>query len=373
MYALIHPIEPFDVSTGGQIDFSWHGNQIFTIECIIKNNETGEQVYIGLIESMKSRYKIPADSGLKNGTCYSAYIIVTDEQKNRSALQPNGSRFYCFSTPIFELKLPSDNIIRNSLYEIELNYAQPEHELLKSYTISLYSHQKSLIQTSGPLYPKDTSGNSEAPDNIRTYPSYLITGLENANEYYLRATGTTKNGIYLDTQDILITVAYKQAQIFSTLELNNNADAGAIEIRSNIISAKGESEQEVIYLDDPNQPRYADLRDNSVTFDIGYLTSGDFSKSFIFCQPNLNQRILNFSESAGEQLMNVDVIYREGSYADSNGTQAYFELRASYGFSTYVRFSNFVNIPNQNQMFALCITRLGHCYELQAALVAKEA
>lgn len=353
MYTIIHTITPFDASKGGTINFNWSGNQIYKVRCLIRENETGKLVYDDLVDTMKSSYDIPGSTALRNGTYYVAYLTVFDVNGKESSLQPIGTPFYCLSAPTFQLTVTEGDIIRASSYSISLNYHQGEKEPINGFTISLYSYQKSLLQSSDKIYDIDNS--------------YIISGLENANQYYIRAIGTTLNGMQLDTGYILFTVAYIQAQIFSTLELNNKAEIGAIEIRSNIISAEGVADKEVLYIDN----RYADLRDNRVVFDIGYRTKGDFSKALLFYKPNLNHEILRFSDQDKDMI--VSVIYREGSFADSNGKQAYFELQAAFGYTSYVRFSNFIDIPTENQMFALCITRINHYYDLQTCLVEKEA
>lgn len=353
MYAVIHSITPFDADKGSTITFSWSGNQIYKVRCIIRENESGKLAYDDVADTMKSSYDIPGRTELKNGTYYVAYITVFDINGKESSLQPIGTPFYCFSSPAFQLSVAEGDIIRASSYSISLNYHQAEEEPINGFSISLYSYQKSLLQTSDKIFDINKP--------------YIISGLENANQYYLRATGTTLNGVQLDTGFILFTVAYIQAQIFSTLELNNKAEIGAIEIRSNIISAEGVADQEVLYIDN----RYADLRDNRVIFDIGYRTKGDFSKALLFYKPNLNHEILRFTDPNNDMI--VSIIYREGSYADSNGKQAYFELQSAFGCTNYVRFSNFIDIPTKNQMFALCITRINHSYDLQTCLVEKEA
>ena len=194
--------------------------------------------------------------------------------------------------------------------------------------------------------------------------SYVISGLENAKQYYLRATGKTLHGITLDTGFILITISYTIAQVFNTLELNNKAEYGAIEIKSNIVSAIGVSEKDVIYIGD----EYADLHDNSVTFDEGLEVRGDFTKIFVFYEPERNKSIISFGD--GDRLK-VDIYYRKGKYADSNGEKAYFELVANSCGTNYVRNSGYVNIPNSNyQQFALLINRIGSYYDLKVVLIS---
>lgn len=351
MYATIHPIEPFDSSIGTTINFSWQGNQIYKVRCMVKENSSGLTVYDNTITSMKQVYPIPADSGLKNGTYYIAYITVFDINDQESSLQSIGTPFYCFSNPTFGLSVKPNDIIKTSTYQVGLTFSQSENEPLDSYCITLYTYQKTELQTSGSVY--DT-----------TDLSYVISGLENAKQYYIRATGKTLHSMTLDTGYILFTVSYAIAQFFNPLELNNRAEHGAIEIKSNIISTIGAAEKDVIYIDDD----YVDLRNNNVTYDIGFEVEGDFTKAFLFYRPNRNNNIIRFSN---KEDFYVNIYYREGTLSDSNGEKAFFELSAHSCGTNYILFSNYVPIPNDAQQFLLCVNRTGHYYDIRAALVNK--
>lgn len=351
MYATIHPISPFSAIAGTNIQFTWNGNQIFKVRCLIKDNESGDTVYDNTVSMMKQYYPLPSDSGLVNGRYYVAFITVFDIDGVESDVQSIGTPFYCLSTPTFSLSISDGDVIRSSTYSADLTYAQNENEELNSYTITLYTYQKTQLQSSGIVYST-------------TAPSYLLTDLENATQYYVRATGQTVNGIHLDTGYILFSVAYTQAQVWTPLELNNLPDIGAIEIRSNIVSALGVApDTEVVYIDN----KYVDLRNNSVTYDVGFEVAGNFSKAVVFYKPMLNKSILHFTGEGFE----VDIYYRNGSYSDSDGVKAYFELVASNGISEYVQMSNYVDIPSADQMFALAINRENAFYSLKAVLIER--
>ena len=189
MYAIINPIEPFDRSVGSTISFTWNGNQIFKVRCKIKLNSSGEVVYDETVSSMKKEYVIPADTDLVNGEYYVATITVFDADDNESDEQDIGTPFYCFSTPSFSLSVVDDTVIKASEYEFTLSYSQSEDEALNSYEITLCSYQKNVLQTTNTLY--DT-----------TSMKAMFTGLENATDYYIRATGTTLHGMMLTRNDI---------------------------------------------------------------------------------------------------------------------------------------------------------------------------
>lgn len=157
---------------------------------------------------------------------------------------------------------------------------------------------------------------------------------------------------------------YTIAQVFNILELNNKAESGAIEIKGNIVSAIGISEKDVIYIGN----EYADLRDNSVTFEEGFEIKGDFTKIFVFYKPERNKSIISFGD--GEKLK-VNIFYRIGNYIDSNGEKSYFELVANSCGINYVMNSNYVNAPSEDQQFALLVNRRGSYYDIRAVILER--
>lgn len=348
MYAIIHNIEPFDAKKGSVIQFSWNGNQIFQVRCIIKENETGNTVYDNTISSMKQQFEVPSDSGLINGINYIAYITVFDVNGEESSLQDIGTPFYCFSTPTFQVSILSGDIVRASTYPVTITYEQLENEILDSYEITLYSYSKRELQSSGIIYDVEDS-------------SYVISGLENANQYYIRATGTTLHGMTLDTGMILFSVSYTQAQMFTPLELNNKSEIGAIEIKSNLVSTLATSEKDVEYIDGDR----ADLRDNSITYDIGFEVEGDNTGIYLFSSPNVNKSIIKFTTES----ISAEVIYRKGIYSDSDGEKSYFELQVNSGQKKYVIFSNYIDTPSDDQQFCLLVNRREYLFDLKVITI----
>lgn len=347
MIVAIHTIEPFDAMLGTDIKFTWSGNQIFKVRCVIKNNATGVVVYDDTIDTMKQIFSLPSNSGLINGIKYVAYITVFDINDNESTIQSTGTPFYCFTTPVFQLSVNNEDVIRASSYNISLTYSQLENELLDYYNISLYSYQKTLLQSSGEVYDV-------------TNPSYIITNLANATQYYIRATGKTINGFQLDTGYVLVTVQYVSAQIFSTLELNNIPENGSIEIKCNIISTQGKSENDVVYIND-GYDTFADLTSNSVTFDAGFKVVGDFTIQEKFHSPIRNKSVLSFTDGLN---VKADVYYRIGSYSDSNGEKCFFELRISDGKTVAIYNSKYLALPANQQEFAMMIIRKNGLYNI---------
>lgn len=362
MYAVIHNIQPFDSKIGSTIKFTWKGNQIFKVRCIIKDNESGSIVYDKTVDSMKQSYVIPANSGLVNGKYYLSYITVFDVDGKESDLQNTGMPFYCFSTPTFKLSVKNGDVVKSSVYEINLSYGQPEAELLDNYTFFLYSYQKTILQSSGILY------------NTTPPLTYTVSNLTNATQYYVRATGTTIHGLQLDTGYILIHVSYDESQVWTSLDLVNRYEIGAIEINANVVSAEGvpEDPDKIKYI----EPHFVDLTETGVTFDEGFDVSGDFSIIAKFYKPKLNSCILFWDTETFRQVL---VYYREGTFSDSNGKKAYFELRSgplvspedTFNNIYYSIYSNYIDILQANQEYSILINRVGGLYNIKAVSINK--
>ena len=167
----------------------------------------------------------------------------------------------------------------------------------------------------------------------------------------------------LDTGYILITVAYTQAQVFSTLELNNLPDSGGIEVRSNIISTIGTPDHNVIYIDGEK----ADLRDNSVNYDVGFEVFGDFSLIVKLTHPNINKPFLHLFDSSSTT--SITCTYREGNFDNSKGKKGVIELKASSCADiNYVLYSNYFNIPSESESICYCISRYGNYFDTKVVL-----
>lgn len=354
MYAIINTIDPFDVAVGTTIKFTWNGNQIFKVRCQVKVNSSGELKYDKTVETMRKEFTIPANSGLTNGEYYVAVITVFDESGNESDEQSIATPFYCFTTPTFTLSVTDGDVIKTSEQSIQLSYSQLENEELNSYNITLYSYQKVSLQTTGTVYDV-------------TDMDTIFTGLNDATEYYVRATGVTVHGMTLDTGYIHILVAYKKRYLMSVIEGNNLSNIGGIEVRSNIVSIEGIADKIITYIDGGG----VDLRDNAVTFKENFILNDNFTQIFVIKHPNLNDSIIHFENSDGSY--QVDVYYREGEYSSSNGLLvSYFELQAVYAGQTQISASEYCSIPSDNQYFVLYILRNNCYYDLHLSVVSEE-
>lgn len=351
MQASIYKILPFDAASGTTIRFAWNGNQAFKNRCIIRKNETNELVYDNTIDSYALEH--PIDPGrlllpLENGTKYNAYITVFDKNQIESELPSLGTVFICLKTPDFHF-LSMEQTISASSHTFSLSYSQENGELLNSWSIHIYSRDHILLSSSGISYNTDEL-------------SHTFSGFSNQTEYCVRALGQTVSGMELDTGFINISVHYDIFNVFSMLELVNLKKSGAIYLKSNIITAKGELEKEPgIYIDD----EFLDLRDNRVTFREGFLFEDDYSFYAGFYGAAPNRELIYFSANDPEEF-HAAATYRIGKLG-SDQLQGCFELKVISGGIASVYYSNKLSPVSPSELIGLMIYRQNGRYVIKAA------
>ncbi|MCI9636946.1 MAG: hypothetical protein HFG77_11235 [Hungatella sp.] len=352
MQATIYKITPFDADSGYSVKFAWNGNQVFKNRCIIRESESGKLIYDQTVSSFKLEHNIDlSKSQLKNGGKYTAYITVFDKDGNESQIQPIGTQFLCLKKPVFQFSNAVDGqTIASSSYEFSLFYFQENGEPLDSWSVSVYSNTFTPLMSSGLKYDTDTL-------------THTVSGFTNKNEYYIRATGQTINGMLVDTGYIGISVFYSTRDVFSLMELTNASHLGAIHLRSNIISSSGHLNHEAVFIDN----EFIDLRKDELTYDRGFFFQGDFSFVIRFFGIRPNQEILSMYSDARKTLRLL-VSYRVGRFG-TDETRGCFELRVISNSVTSVYYSNKLPLLSEEDKIGLCISRRNGYYHIEAALI----
>jgi hypothetical protein len=336
MIPVLYLLDAFDSKNQQQIRFKWNGAQSFGNSCIIRENVSNNIVYQATQTTMQLAHTIPANT-LTNGKLYNARIASIDVNGNISDYS-NPILFYCYTTPTFELSnITYNQVIKNSSYQLQLNYSQPENEYLKTFEIGLYDLSRSIIKSSGMLY----FGMNDL--------FYELHDLEDNQSYYVKATGITTNGMYIETDYIYFSVNYEQPAAFSILTLENVSNSGYIKLQSNIKTIKCYTGKEPIFLYD----EYIDLRDDVLGINDGFSFDNDFV---------INCSGYGFSEGLIMQLFDgtniINVYYRKGTYDVNNGLEKVFiELNVPVSFTKYCCFSNYIDVPSDTDELSIWIKR----------------
>ena len=337
---VLYNLNAWDSSEEKVLNFIYSGNQAFGNICIIKDNTTNKTIYEGTDTTMQLKHKLQANT-LKNGVLYNARVAVLDIDNNVSEYS-DPMLFYCLTTPSFTFNNIKENqIVKNASYQVNMSYSQLENEPLQSWEITLYDTSQSKIQTSGVCYT----------DNIE----YTLTNLEDNQNYYIKATCRTLNGMVTDTGYIAFSVNYKQPSVYSILTLENVKNNGYIKLQSNIRAVEAHSDKDVEYINN----EYANLIDNTVYIDDDFSLDDDFVINLLGYNIEPNTLIMQLSD--GQNVTNI--YYRYGTYdINKNIEKAFVELVTPIGFTYYVTFSNYIDIPKDTDMLDIWIKKKNGLY-----------
>lgn len=341
MKPILYNISAFDKNNSKTFQFIWQGNQSFGNKLIIcDNNESNKIIYQEKQPTMQLKHILPMNT-LKNGGYYNAKVIVIDIDGNESEAS-DPILFYCFTTPTFVFNNISDNdTVKNASYQITMSYNQPEGEPLQSWEISLYDTSQSKIQGSGVKYT----------DEIK----YTLTGLEDEQEYYIKATCLTLNGMEVETEFIPFLVDYKRPSVYSLLSLENVPNNGYIKLQSNIRAVEAKSYKDVEYIDN----EYANLKNNTIFIDDDFSLDDDYVINLLGYNLTPNTLIMQLSDGNNT----INLYLRKGTYDINNNVEKTFiELNIHVGFTSYVCYSNYIDNPLNTDMIDIWLKKKNCLY-----------
>ena len=345
MAAYIYNITPFDATNSYDVTFSYSGGaQAYYNQLVITEDETGLNVLNEVTQTLQLKHTIPADL-LSNGTKYIAQILVYDVDNNLCASTPI-VHFMCLKTPSFSFtNVVQNQIIKSPSYTARLSYSQENNEKLQEYNVTLYSISKVALMSSGINYNTDEI-------------LYTITDLDDDTQYYIRATGTTVNGMNVDTGYILFSVDYILPDDWCFVDLQNRPDIGAIQIRSNIVTLEGRCNVDPVpFVDD----EYVDLTgDAQVIFDDNFNMSGNWT--IIGSVYGCIDRAYILIASDGKN--DIRVQYRVDEF-DGQGLVAYMQLTNTNKIGEYIIYSNYIPLPNDDDILVFCILRQGSLFDIK--------
>ena len=367
---VLYTIPSFDASLGANIPFAYDGDQVFGNELIIIDNETEAQVYdITMKDWMRLYHTVGVDSGLVNGKYYACKVRVFNKN-NEPSEWSSWRSFYCFKTPVLTFSnFEEGQVLQASEFTFQLLYQQEQNEPLNVYNVMLYNANRVLLSKSENLY-----GSEEL--------KYTIRQLEDGTQYYIRATGTTLNGMSVDTGYVNFSVKYVVPSYWTYVDLSNNKEDGSIRISCNIRSITGsfEGEGEPVFIDE----KMIDLTNDGskVVFNDGFVQSGDFTVKILGKNFNPNEKIF---EMVDENDLKIQLFYKEGWFSSDSLFAAgkeqddemlgcylsYFLLKAiaSEGLMVYTIFSDAVNKLSDENEYLVVLKREGRYYSIEANVV----
>ena len=329
-------IVPFDARYEYTLSMNYTGNLPYKNKITIYNAATLAVVYTNTVTSHLLRHTIPANK-LTNGTKYAVDCQMFDSNNVASAVSEK-AYFYCFETPIFEFDgLKNEDTIQNTMLTLNIKYSQPNWEDLFNYRFYLYNDGKTLIDQSDILY--DWAN-----------PTYTFKGFDNRTVYYVRATGTTKNGIELDTGYV---------QFFTDFK-NPNSYARIYTTVSNDSVVHGYTNITLIEPTVPNPDEFTfnngciDLTDKTLTYNEEFVVAGDFTMTVKLKNAIENKDILKCSNGTKG--------FTLSSYLYDDGTR--YKLTVPSIFGDYILYSDPITI-NYNDVSCIHIRRINNVYLLK--------
>jgi hypothetical protein len=318
---VLTPVNAFDATKSYEFAFQYEGQQSVSNRLTIYLAETNQAIYDQTQNTLRLSHTLPAET-LSNGNSYICDITAYDIDGN--GMTSSKHDFICLDTPRFWFTNITENqIVENSAYTAILQYAQIQGELINEYRVTLYSSQMSQLWDSGLRY---------AP-----LSPIALGGFINGYRYYIRATGTTVNGFYLDTGFIPFLINYKSSQFYSVLSLENRPKESAVRVTSNIIVIYGKT--------NPTPPTYIknEIIDvmgdgNYVKFDEGFKLDGDFVIELIGYGFKENRSIVVLSDGYNH----IELFWRRGNFVNDDETitdHLFVELVDSTN-PNYIIFSN---------------------------------
>lgn len=278
---IIKPIKPFDVADGYRIQAQYAGAMPYYNRVIVQDANTLVTVYDRTIASSEyAHYIDPSYTGsavaegdtgysLINGRRYSVSIQFIGRNKSSElGLVSDKVSFLTRTSPSFYFEgLEEGETIDTASIGLNLVYKQKESEALLNFRFELYDNNKQLLQVTDIFY--DT-----------TNTSYVFKGLENVTEYYVRAVGTTANGIPLDTGYVEFFVQYENPAVYARMYVENNPLTSEMNYRTNFVIIEADEGEDFEYEDGT----WIHLEDGlTVTYSRGFEIEGD-ATWFIRCR-----------------------------------------------------------------------------------------
>lgn len=344
---ILKQISAFDKNNSAYFYFNYYGNQPIKNRLIIKNNITNAVIYNKIQETLHSYHILPSNT-LVNGNVYNAQISIFDENNIESDIS-NTVTFHCYATPLFSfINLNSTaNQVQNSNYELQLQYYQPENEPLNYYKVILYDFSQKEIANSGNLYnPKDLK--------------YILSGLLNDTQYYVRAIGQTLNGISLDTGLIHFVVKYISPSLFSLIQLENLPFEASVKVSSHFVKIIGKSNHESPSFINNERINLTD-NGNYVKFDNGFNISDNFTLEMLVS--NLSDYSIFYEHDNSKNKMELK--YMRGTFDGYPNEIAYVILRIYNNLTNYIITSNFIDIPSIDDNLYIFVKKVNGLCELK--------
>lgn len=358
---LLSKIPVFDATIGTNINFSCYG-EINKIYYSLYDNENNNEIFKTEfdVESGATRsFSLDISSLTNRASPYYIKVKVKIKSSEEYGELSDPVLFYCHQKPTLrfeDLNESTINEINTSSYRFNLifSYIEEQGENLNSYQYHLYDSNKKLLDESKTFY-----------DEINNM--YSVDGLDAGNIYYIRGTGETINGYFLDTGYIELSINYSVDKNTILLEVKNNYKEGTIEVVNNIVSIDGETSNEITFEERNNGNIVVVLDEGEkITYKIPnttnlYIFSNYCIRIILKFAPLKNIIEIKTKSDTKDDDIFVSLIKRKFTdLVEDLNEKGYATLRYD-GFYTY---SNYLNISEMSEYIELDILHKDGIYQL---------
>lgn len=366
--------KPFDAELEHKLQFTYDGFQIFKYKLVIRENSsntiiesgdlTGEPVYEQEVAWMNTYAIIPANT-LENGKTYNFVLTVFDNNGNPS-LDSSPILLKCLKTPTFKFaNVPappeSPMTVKNSYLDVDIMYEQENGELLNEYYVMLYYENKtSLVYTSEIQYANNLT--------VR------ISELMDMARYYVRAIGSTVNGMEMDTGFIEFSCNYLKPDLFLKFRADNIREEGSVRLSSNFVVVEGKSDPEdLTFIEENGAVEKVDLLNGErVWFDDGYKADDFVLNAIVEDIPDF-VKFMTFNMGTAI----VELTWNYGYFQKSEDKLYYVELIAYHmigkEFLKYIRTSNLIPALTETQQLFLWLRHVNGTFDVKIEAIENPA
>lgn len=333
----INKILPFDACLGAVVSMSYIGHLPHANRIVICDAATLSVVYDETKNGLALEHAIPPDI-LKNGTKYAVQGQVFDSFHNASPLSDK-AYFYCLADPSFYFEdIQNEDTFHSASLYASLIYEQENGENIDEFRFYLYDDLKNLLTESETFFTTESM-------------NYAYRGLTDDRFYYLRAAGSTVNGIPLDTGYIKIFVNYENPKDYKLIDAQCNEQNSVVTYQTNfVVINPSDEDTEYEYRNGS-----INLINRTLVYDKDFSVTGNFTLSVRGTDMYRNAVILKCSDHITSLTLS-SYIYDDG--------QMRYKLAVSNGLCNYLLYSEPL-APRSDDIVTIHIRRMGQTYQLK--------
>jgi len=187
--------------------------------------------------------------------------------------------------------------------------------------------------------------------------------------YYIRATGSTVNGMEMDTGQIEFSCDYLKPDLFLHFRADNVPEEGSVKLSSNFVLVEGKTDSASLQFE--NGEKVNLLNGDKVWFDDGYVADNFTLNAIVEDIPDF-ATFMRFNMGTAI----VELSWNYGYFDISDDKMYYVELAAYHMIGgeilRYIRTSNLIPALEDGQQVFIWMRHVNGLYDLQIEAIYDE-